>query len=90
VIAETSVPAFGPGMRMRFDGVRDAWVVLGPERLFQPDGIAVEVLKLIDGQRSFGAIIDDLCSRFAAPREVVAGDVSDLLEELAGKGVVTL
>lgn len=75
---------------MRFDGVRDAWVVLGPERLFQPDGIAVEVLKLVDGQRNFASIIDDLCSRYAAPREVVAADVSEMLEELAGKGVVAL
>ncbi len=90
MISDNSVPAFARGMRMRFDGVRDAWVVLGPERLFQPDGIAVEVLKLVDGQRNFGAILDDLCSRYAAPREVVAGDVSDMLEELAGKGVVTV
>ena len=90
MIAETAVPAFARGMKLRFDGVRDAWVVLGPERMFQPDAIAVEVLKLVDGRQNFGAIVDDLCGRYNAPREVVAGDVSEMLEGLAGKGVVTL
>jgi pyrroloquinoline quinone biosynthesis protein D len=90
VIADSATPALARGMKMRFDGVRDAWVVLGPERMFQPDGTAVEVLKLVDGKRTFAAIIDDLCGRFNAPRAVVAGDVAEMLEELAGKGVVTL
>ena len=90
MIAEAAIPSFARGMKFRFDTVRDIWVVLGPERMFQPDEHAVEVLKLVDGRRSFGAIIDDLCGRFAAPREVLAGDVATLLHDLAGRGVVTL
>lgn len=90
MIADAVVPSYARGMKFRFDGVRDIWVVLGPERMFQPDDTAVEVLKLVDGRRSFGAIIDDLCGRFAAPREIVAGDVEELLRDLAVKGVVTL
>jgi pyrroloquinoline quinone biosynthesis protein D len=83
------VPAFGRGMKFRFDAVRDAWVVLGPERLFLPDEHAVEVLKLVDGARSLGAITEALCARFAAPRDVVMQDVAALLEDLAEKGVMT-
>lgn len=90
MIAEAAIPGYARGMKFRFDGVRDIWVVLGPERMFQPDDTAVEVLKLVDGRRNFGAIVDDLCARFAAPREVVAGDVAELLQDLAGKGVLTL
>ena len=49
----TIVPAFRRGVKFRFDAVRDAWVLLAPEKLFMPDEIAVEILKLIDGaQRS--------------------------------------
>ena len=90
MIADATVPALARGVKFRFDGVRDVWVVLAPERLFQPDETAVEVLKLVDGERSFSAIIDDLCSRFDAPRDVVAADVSGMMEDLAARGVLSL
>lgn len=90
MIAETVVPAFARGAKLRFDGVRDAWIVLAPERLFQPDEHAVEILKLVDGRRDMRTILDDLCARFDAPRQTVADDVSAMLEDLASRGVVTL
>ena len=90
MIADDVVPALSRGTKFRFDGVRDAWIVLAPERLFQPDETAVEVLKLVDGRRRFADIIDALCSRFDAPREVVAGDVSGMMEDLAARGVLSL
>lgn len=86
---ENRVPAFRRGTKFRFDAVRDAWVVLAPERLFVPDEQAVEVLKLVDGTRTLAAITDDLCARFDAPREVVMTDVAGLLQDLAEKGVMT-
>jgi pyrroloquinoline quinone biosynthesis protein D len=85
-----SVPRFAPGVRFRFDDVRSAWVVLAPERLFMPDEHAVEVLKLVDGAREAAAIVDDLAARFAAPREEIEGDVLELLQDLADKGVLRL
>ena len=87
---EAVVPALRRGVKFRFDAVRDAWVLLGPERLFVPDETAVEVLKLIDGVRTLGAIIDDLAARFGAPRAAIATDVTALLRDLADKGAVTL
>lgn len=89
-IADEVVPTFQRGMKFRYDTIREIWVVLGPERMFQPDEIGVEVLKLVDGQRNFGSIIDDLCGRFAASRAEVAGDVAELLRDLQGKGVLAL
>lgn len=88
--AEAGVPRLRPGVKFRFDAVRDAWVLLAPERLFLPDAPAIEVLKLIDGARSTGAIIDDLAARFTAPRATIAADVSLLLRDLAEKGAVAL
>lgn len=84
------VPRLGVGVKFRFDKVRDAWVLLAPERLFQPDEIAVEILKLIDGIRTIGAIADTLAARFEAPRDLVLADVATLLQDLADKGVVSL
>jgi pyrroloquinoline quinone biosynthesis protein D len=88
IIEEHEVPRFGAGVRFRYDEVRQAWVVLAPERLFLPDEQAVEILKLIDGTRSLGGIVDHLAERFNAPHEVIAADVSAMLRDLADKGVL--
>jgi pyrroloquinoline quinone biosynthesis protein D len=85
---ETAIPAFAPGVKFRFDAVRSAWVLLAPERLFLPDQQAVEILNLLDGTRDLAAIIDDLATRYEAPRALIAGDVETLLRDLSDKGVV--
>jgi pyrroloquinoline quinone biosynthesis protein D len=85
-----SVPRFPRGVRLQFDAVRDAWVVQAPERLFLPDEQATEILKLVDGIRTIGAIVDNLAARYQAPRAVIEGDVVEMLKDLAGKGALTL
>ncbi len=86
--SEADVPAFPRHVRFRFDEARQSWVLLGPERVLMPDEIAVEVLKLCDGQATLGQIIDRLAEAFEAPREQVAADVIDLFNDLAAKGFV--
>jgi pyrroloquinoline quinone biosynthesis protein D len=83
-----AVPRLGVGMKFRHDNVRDAWVVLGPERLFLPDEHAVEVLKLVDGARSVAAIVEALAARYDAPPAIIGGDVWDMLQDLAAKGAI--
>ena len=90
MIGNDAVPCLGVGVKFRFDKVRGAWVLLAPERLFQPDEIAVEILKLIDGIRTIGAIADTLAARFEASRDLILDDVMALLQDLADKGVVRL
>jgi pyrroloquinoline quinone biosynthesis protein D len=87
---DARVPAFRRGVKFRFDPVRDAWVVLAPERLFVPDEQAAEILKLVDGKRSVDAIVDELASRFDAPRAMIAADVGEMLRDLAEKGALVL
>jgi pyrroloquinoline quinone biosynthesis protein D len=88
VIAEAAIPRLNRGVKLREDTVRARWIVLAPERMFVPDEVALEVLRLVDGARSVGAIADDLAARFAAPREEILADVTDMLADLAEKGVV--
>ena len=83
-----AVPRFPRGVRLREDAARGRWVVLAPERAFVPDDVALEVLKLVDGERSVGGIADALAERFAAPREVIEADVIEMLRDLAERGVV--
>jgi len=88
--ALASIPAFNRGFRLRHDSVRNAWVILAPERLFLLDEPAVEVLKLVDGARSVPDIIDALAARFDAPRAAIATDVEAMLQDLADKGAIRL
>jgi pyrroloquinoline quinone biosynthesis protein D len=81
-------PRFAPGVRLHHDKARARWVVMAPERMIVPDEIALEVLRLVDGARTEDAIIDALAEKFAAPRAEIAADVGDLLDDLAGKGLL--
>jgi pyrroloquinoline quinone biosynthesis protein D len=90
MIAETTIPRFAAGVRLRDDPVRGGWVVLAPERLFVPDEHAVEVLKLVDGVRSVAVIVDELAARYDAARDMIATDVMAMLQDLAGNGAILL
>lgn len=87
---ETTVPDFRLGVKFRFDTVRGGWVLLAPEKVFVPDAIAVEILKLVDGERPVGAIVDDLAARFDAPRARIAVDVIAALDDLSARGGIQL
>ncbi|HYZ63165.1 MAG TPA: pyrroloquinoline quinone biosynthesis peptide chaperone PqqD [Acetobacteraceae bacterium] len=89
-MTEDAVPSFRRGFRLRYDEVRQSWIVLAPERLFMLDEPAAEVLKLVDGTRSVAVIVDALAARFAAPRSEIASDVDAMLRDLADKGALLL
>jgi len=88
VVEGACVLRFAPHARFRFDEVRRAWVVLAPERLLLPDEQAVEILQLIDGERTVDIVIDKLAQRYEAPREVIASDVVKMLQDLVDKKVL--
>lgn len=88
IVAEASVLRLAPHVKFRHDETRGRWVVLAPERLLLPDEPAVEILKLLDGSRSVGQVVDALAVRFAAPRAVIGGDVTAMLQDLVDKGVL--
>lgn len=87
-VSSASIPKLLRGHRLREDKVRGRWVILAPERLFELDEIAVEVLKLVDGVRTLDAIVDALTAKFDAPREAIALDVSVMLTELQERQVI--
>ena len=87
-IAGSAVLDFAPHVRFRFDERRKAWIVLAPERLLLPDEQAVAILQLINGKRDVDAIIDELAGQFDVPRNVIAGDVLPMLQDLVDKKVL--
>jgi pyrroloquinoline quinone biosynthesis protein D len=88
-VSEQSRPVLPRHAKLRFDETRQVWVILAPERVLAPDEIAVEVLKLCDGKRSVGEMVDLLAEKYAAPREAIATDVVAMLQDLADKAFLT-
>ena len=88
-VAETSAPVLPRHAKLKFDETRQVWVILAPERVLAPDEIAVEVLQLCDGARRVSEMIDQLATKYAAPRDMIATDVIAMLQDLADKGFLT-
>jgi len=88
-IDRTAVPRLKPHVRLQFNSARGQWIVQAPERVLMPDEIAISILKLCDGKTSVEAITETLARDYQAPRDVIEGDVLEMLRDLAEKGIVT-
>jgi pyrroloquinoline quinone biosynthesis protein D len=88
-VSEASRPVLPRHARLRFDDVRQRWVILAPERVLAPDETAVEILQLCDGARSVEQMIDQLAAKYSADREAIGTDVIAMLQDLADKGFLT-
>ncbi|NWH08273.1 MAG: pyrroloquinoline quinone biosynthesis peptide chaperone PqqD [Alphaproteobacteria bacterium] len=89
LIARESRPSLRRGVRLQFDSARQRWLLQAPERIVLLDEIAHAILTRCDGNVSVAAISEDLARQYAAPKEEIERDVSELLQELADKGYVS-
>jgi len=78
-----------PWVRLRFDKVRDRWVLLAPERVLFPCATSVEIINRLPEAATLGALIDGLAAEYEAPREAIAADVNAMLADLAAQGFLT-
>jgi pyrroloquinoline quinone biosynthesis protein D len=89
-LAETDRVALPAWVRLRFDRVRDRWVLLAPERVLFPCATSVTIVeRLGDGVR-LGELVDGLAEEFAAPRETISADVRGMLQGLADQGFLAV
>jgi pyrroloquinoline quinone biosynthesis protein D len=84
------VVGLAPHVRLRFDEARQAWLLLGPERVFTPSETAVAILQACDGSSSVRDIANRLAERYSAPADLIMNDALTLLTSLAGKGYLRL
>jgi pyrroloquinoline quinone biosynthesis protein D len=77
-------PALSRSVMLRHDRVRGTDLLLMPERVVVLRGSAGEVLRLCDGERPVGAIVDELAERF--PGAPVATEVPRFLGRLREEG----
>jgi pyrroloquinoline quinone biosynthesis protein D len=87
-ISGDAKPRLARGVRLTHNEAHGGWVLLAPERIFQTDAIAVEILKRCTGEAPLAAVIDDLVKTYGAPREQIAQDVEALLASLADKKLI--
>ena len=91
VLTEEHIPKLPRHAKLRFDKARNKWIINAPERVFELDDIASEVIQLVDGESSINSIINKLLEKFSgAPREVIAKDVLAMLQPLADKGFIVI
>jgi pyrroloquinoline quinone biosynthesis protein D len=88
IVSATSVLRMPPHIKLRHEAGRGRWIILGPERVFEPDEPAVAVLKRCDGVRSVTQIVEELSKEYDAPAAEIETDVIGMFQELADKGVV--
>lgn len=86
IVTEASVASLPRHVKLRLDQTRDRWVLLAPERVLMPDETALEIVRMLDGQRTVGSIVDELATRYLADRETIGRDVRAMLQDLADKG----
>ena len=90
VVTAGSLPALKRHVRLQYDPVRQAWALLSPEKVFWPDEISLDILRLCDGRRSVTQILADLASAYDAPPDEIAVDVEGFLQEWSDRSLVTL
>src|SRR5258708_40336158 len=88
-VSEASRPLLPRHAKLKFDEIRQRWVILAPERVLAPDEIAVEILQLCDGARSVAQMIDQLAVKYTSDRDAIGTDVIAMLQDLADKGFLT-
>lgn len=81
-------PSLPRHIKLRHDAGRGRWIILAPERVFNPDDTAVAVLRLCDGQRTVEDIAKALSAEYQAPLDIIRSDILAMLQDLADKGVV--
>ncbi|UIJ72805.1 pyrroloquinoline quinone biosynthesis peptide chaperone PqqD [Aurantimonas sp. HBX-1] len=89
-LPDDTVPKLPHGVRLREDKIRGGFILVGPERIFNADGVAREILQRVDGRASIGDIVRQLGEVFAADEATIRPDVESFLLDLRDKQMVTL
>ncbi|WP_417718738.1 pyrroloquinoline quinone biosynthesis peptide chaperone PqqD [Salipiger sp.] len=85
-----AIPTLPRGVRLHHDRVRNAWVLLAPERAITLDAVGHAILSRIDGTRSLGEITSDLAQSYNAPQDQIARDSAGFLGALRDRRFLDL
>jgi coenzyme PQQ biosynthesis protein PqqD len=74
--------------RLRFDRKSSRYMLLYPERGLVLNPTAADVLQLCTGERTVGAIVDELARKYGQEALAVERQVMDFLRTMADRGLV--
>lgn len=90
IVSDQSRPQLKGYARLQYDPVRSAWALLSPEKVFWPDEVSLDILRLCDGRNTVLQIVSELAGQYDAAREDIAPDVEEFLQEWSDRFLVTL
>ena len=86
-----SIPKLPRHAKLRFDNARKKWIINAPERVFELDDIAAEIMQLVNNEYSIEDIVGSLLKKFKdADKQEVSQDVISMLQNLADKGFIVV
>jgi hypothetical protein len=87
-IDETTVLSLAPNASFQQLGEGAVILLIDSGQLYTCNETTEAFLKMVDGQRSFGAILDKLVAEFSVDRETLARDFLPIAGELRSEGIV--
>lgn len=90
LVSMQSKPILKRHVRLQYDRVREAWALLSPERVFWPNEVSLDILRLCDGRQTVAEMIASLADQYGADEAEIAPDVTGFLQEWSDKFLVTL
>ena len=57
ILNEQHIPKLPRHAKLRYDNTRKKWIINAPERVFELDEIAGEIMQLVNGESSIALII---------------------------------
>jgi pyrroloquinoline quinone biosynthesis protein D len=88
VISSASRPRLVSKARLRFDRKTERTMVLFPEKGIELSASAAEIMRLCDGERTVGAIVERLSEQYAAERLRVEREVLEFLNAMADRCLI--
>ena len=90
MIAPGDVIRIPRGVRIHQDKVRDAMVLLAPERAIMLDPIGLAILTAIDGTRDFAGLTGHLAAKYDAPVDQISGDCAEFITSLLDRRILEI
>jgi pyrroloquinoline quinone biosynthesis protein D len=87
-ITAASRPLLPPHVHLRFDELRQKWLVLAPEKVLWPDEVSADILGRCTGEATVSEIVAGLAGDYDATEKDIAPDVFAFLQEWSDRLLV--
>lgn len=80
-----TIPKLADKIRLHYDGAREQWVLLAPERVLQLVGPAADIIRHCDGAKTVEELVAIMSAEYNAPDEEIQSDILEMLQSLLDK-----